>query len=133
MKNGRRIIANIIYIVLGVILLGLSMMEHLDSFWSGMGSALLTIGIIRMVQMFRYQNNQTYREEKILQANDERNQFLRNKAWAWSGYLFVLIAAILTIVFKLLNQDLLSMAAASAVCILILLYCLCFSILQRKY
>ena len=64
---------------------------------------------------------------------DERNHFIRNKAWAWAGYLFVLIAAISTIVLKLLGQDLLSIAAGFAVCILVLLFWGCYLVLKKKY
>ena len=68
-----------------------------------------------------------------IEMKDERNHFIRNKAWAWAGYSFVLIAAISTIVLKLLGQGLLSKAAGFAVCILALLYWGCYWLLKRKY
>ena len=133
MKNSRRIAAYIIYILLGISLLVLGMLEIVDSFWSGMGGALLAMGVIRLIQNLRYSNDESYREKRDVEVQDERNQFIRNKAWAWAGYLFVLIAAICTIVFKLLGQELLSMAAAFAVSILVLLYWICYTVLKKKY
>jgi len=133
MKNDRRIVACIIYIFLGAALLTLGVLEILDSFWSGMGGALIAMGIIRMIQILRYSKDESYREKWDVETQDERNHFIRNKAWAWAGYLFVLIAAICTIVFKLLGQELLSMAASFAVCILVLLYWICFLVLKKKY
>lgn len=133
MKLDRRIIAYVLYIILGAVLVGFGFAGVLDSFWSGMGSALIAVGIICIAQILRYRKDEAYREEKEIEAKDERNQFIRNKAWAWAGYLFVLIAAISTIVFKLLGQDLLSMVAGFAICILMILYWLCYLVLRKKY
>ena len=133
MKNGRRIIAYIIYILLGAALMVLGTLEVTDSFWSGMGGALIAVGVIRAIHILRYRKDESYREKKEIEEKDERNHFIRNKAWAWAGYLFVLIAAIFTIVFKLLGQDLLSIAAGFAVSILMLLYWVCYLVLKKKY
>ena len=133
MKIDRRIIANILYIAMGIALLGLGVAAVLDSFWSGMGGALIAVGVVRLVQILRYSKDESYREKMEIEVKDERNQFIRNKAWAWAGYLFVLATAICTIVFKLLGQDLLSMAASFAVSILVLLYWVCYLVLKKKY
>lgn len=133
MKSDRRIFAYVLYIILGAVLLGFGFAGVLDSFWSGMGSALMTVGIIRLVHLLRYRKDEAYREEKEIEAKDERNQFIRNKAWAWAGYLFVLIAAIATIALKLLGQDLLSRVAGYALCILVSLYWICYLVLRKKY
>ena len=133
MKNDRRFLTCIIYLALGVILVVLGILEVLDSFWSGMGGALIAMGAFRAIQALRYSQDETYREKRETELKDERNQFIRNKAWAWAGYLFVLIAAISTIVFKVMGQELLSMAASFAVCILMLLYWVCYLVLKKKY
>ena len=133
MKNNRRMIVYCIYIGLGVALTVLGILDVVDSFWSGMGGALIAVGAMRMIQFVRIRKDEEYRETMKIAAKDERNRFIRNKAWAWAGYLFVLIAAISTIVLKLLGQELLSIAAGFAVCILTLLYWACYSILRKKY
>ena len=133
MNRNRRIISCIIYIVFGVILMVLGVLEVVDAFWSGMGGALIAMGAVRAIQAVRYSTDEAYREKRETELKDERNQFIRNKAWAWAGYLFVLIAAIATIAFRLLGQELLSVAAGFAVCILMLLYFVCHLALSRKY
>ena len=133
MKKDRRIISCIIYIIFGVILLVLGMLEVVDSFWSGMGGALIAVGVVRSIHILRYRNDESYRENMETEMKDERNRFIRNKAWAWAGYLFVLVAAICAIVFKLLGQDLLSITAGFAVSILALLYWVCYLVLKKKY
>ena len=67
------------------------------------------------------------------ETKDERNAFLRNKAWAWAGYLFVLFSAVASIVLKIVGHDILSMGASWAVCLIILFYWGAYMILRKKY
>lgn len=133
MRSDKRIIANIIFILLGVALLGLGIAEIVDAFWSGMGSALIAVGVIRMVHFVRFRKDETYREQFQIDTTDERHRFIQNKAWAWTGYLFVLAAAVCSIVFKLLGQDLLSIAAGFSVCFMMVVYWLCYMFINKKY
>ena len=133
MKDSRRLVAYIIYMILGILLIVLGSIELVDSFWSGMGGALFAMGAIRLIQFLRYSKDESYREKREIEDRDERNHFIRNKAWVWAGYLFVLIIAMCTIVFKLLGQELLSMASGFALCILELLYWICYLFLKKKY
>ena len=74
MKQDKRIIANILYIVLGAAFLVLGILEVIDAFWSGMGSALIAVGVIRIVQFYRFRKDETYREKVEIEMKDERNQ-----------------------------------------------------------
>ena len=126
-------IMSIIWLLLGLTLVTLSFMGITDEFWSGMGSALLVIGSLQVLRYHRFQKNPAHREKMEVAVSDERNQFIRSKAWAWSGYLFILISAVGTLIFKLAGQDLLSQAASWAVCLMLVLYWICWTILQKKY
>ena len=131
--NGKRIAAQILWAILGCVLLVLGCFEVVDPFWSGMGTALMVVGALRLIRAYRFTKDASYREKVEIEIGDERNRYLRGKAWAWAGYLFVLIAAISTIVLKLLGHDLLSIAAGFAVCILALLYWGSYWLLKKKY
>ena len=133
MKNNRRIIAYVIYIVLGIALLVLSGTGAVDAFWGGMGTAFLAVAVLRLVWMYRYAKDENYRETVEIEKKDERNHFLRSKAWAWAGYLFILIAAVLAIGMRLAGQELLSVAAGTAVSLMVLLYWGSLLVLRRKY
>ena len=133
MKNNRKILSYGIYILLGVILWILGMAEIVDEFWSGMGSALVLVGILRLVRMYRFKNDEAYREKMEIETTDERNKFIRNKAWAWAGYLFILISACSVIILKVMGQEVLSMAASGAVCLMLVLYYVSYFILRKKY
>lgn len=133
MKKDKRILLAVIYVVIGIVLMGFAIAGKLDEFWSGMGSTLLVIGILRLVRAYRINKNEAYREKLEVEASDERNQFIRNKAWAWAGYMFVIIMGVAVIVFKVMGQETMSMAAGMAVCLVITLFWISFYVLRRKY
>ena len=127
------IVFGVIWLLLGLVLTVLCCLEILDPFWSGAGSALIVIGVVRLLRSYRLSRSEIYREKREVAETDERFHFIRNKAWAWAGYLFIIICALSTIVFKLLNQDLLCMASSGAVCLMLVLFWVSFFILKKKY
>ena len=133
MKQNKRTIMSVLWIVIGVILFSLGVAEKVDSFWSGMGSSLILIGILQLLRSYRFRKNEAYREKMEIAVSDERNHFIRSKAWAWAGYLFILISAVSVIILKVMGQELLSMASAYAVCLMLVLYWISFFILKKKY
>jgi purine-cytosine permease-like protein len=79
MKQDKRIIVSIMWIIIGVVLIGLSFAGLVDTFWNGMGSGLLVVGIVQLARFYRLQKNEAYREKMEIEAIDERNLFIRNK------------------------------------------------------
>jgi len=133
MRADKKIIISIIWIILGITLMCLGVTDVVDSYWNGMGTALTIIGVLQVIRFFRFRKDAEYREAVETESRDERNMFLRNKAWAWAGYLFVMISAVASIALKIVGQETLSMAASLAVCLLMLLYWVAYVILRKKY
>jgi len=131
--NKAFIIKNIILFVFGGVLISLGFANIIDEFWSSLGFALVFVGIVRLVQSYRFKNDKTYKEKVEIASKDERNRFIRARAWSWAGYLFIFIAGVSIIVFKILGQDLLSFVASSAVCLIMILFWFSYLILQKKY
>lgn len=131
--NKTRWIANIVEIVLGTVLVICGCVGMLDAFWSGMGGALIAVGALRLIGGIRYKTSPAYREQYDVELHDERNSFLRVKAWSWAGYLFVLITAVGTIVCKLLGREDLMMFCSMSVCLILVLYWLGYLVLKKKY
>ena len=126
-------LVSMIYIIVGSILIGLGFAGKVDEFWNGMGSALLVVATIQLIRRYRFNKNESYREKIEIAEKDERNHFLRNKAWAWAGYLYVMIMAVACIVLRVVGQDTLSLAASGSVCLMLVLFWISFLILKRKY
>ena len=128
-----RLISSILEIVIGVVLCVCYFANLIDEFWSGMGVALIVVGALFLLRNIKYQTNEKYREEIDVQNSDERNKFLSLKAWSWSGYLFVIIAAVGTIIFKFVGKEELMMLSSGAVCLIVFLYWISYIILRKKY
>ena len=133
MLNKKYLIIYIIYLAIGAVLIGLSFAGIVDEFWNGMGTALLIVGALRLLRMYRLRNNSVYRERVETAYTDERNHFIRGKAWSWTGYIFVLTAAAATIVLRIMGQDMWSLAASYSVCFLLIVFWISYLILKKKY
>ena len=129
----KRLILSIIWTVLGAVIVALSCFGILDNFWSGFGGGLVAVGLLQIVLNIRYRTNDEYKEKVDVEVNDERNKFLSTKAWAWTGYIFILCCAIATIVFKVAGYDEYSFMASMAICLMAVIYFVSYIILRRKY
>ena len=129
----KKYIYPVVLLIAGFALACLGFVEIVDEFWSGMGSALVVVGLVRLLRFFRLKKNDAYREKMETAVTDERSQFIRAKAWSWAGYLFILVSAIATIICKLLGQDLLCQFASGAVCLMLVLYWISYFVLKKKY
>ena len=129
----KRIVIQILEIAAGIILLGLGIAGKVDEFWSGMGGALIGVGTMYLVQTVRYQKNEAYRENVDTERSDERNKFLQMKSWQMAAGCFTMIAAVGTFVFKFAGKEDLMMLCSGAVCLLLVLYWICFLYLRKKY
>ena len=133
MRKATRMIASIVEILIGAALLGCNIADVVDEFWGGMGTALLVMGVIFLLRQIRYRRNEAYREAVDVEVNDERNKYISMKAWSWTGYLFVLIAAVGAIVLKLLGREDYMFFASGSVCLMVLLYWVTYMVLKKKY
>ena len=134
----RYISLGVIYIILGIALfiasqivdLGNSVMAQI---LPGMGGALFGVGVVRLVMGIRLEKDKEYREKYEIEVNDERNRYLRMKAWSWAGYCFVLIGSVATIIFAAADKKELMMLTSGSVCLVLLLYWISYLIVRNKY
>ena len=133
MKTNKRLIASIVWIVIGIVLSICSFLNLVDSYWSGMGTALLIVGILQVIRFVRYHKDPSYKETVDTNTQDERNRFIAMKAWSWAGYLLVIIAAVASMALRALGYDDYSMIASLCVCIILVLYWVSYWILKKKY
>ena len=130
--NNRRWLVSVVWIVLGAVLTVCGAAGVVDEYWSGMGGALIAVGALQLIRRVRYATNETYRESVDVERNDERNKYIAMKAWAWAGYLFVIIAAVASFALKVVGHDELSTLAGGSVCLLMILYWLSWLWLRKK-
>lgn len=133
MRQNKKMMISVLWLLLGIGLTVGGILGLLDEFWSGMGGGFLAVGVLQLVRRIRYQTNESYREAVDTAKSDERYQFLANKAWAWAGYLFVMIGAVGVIVFRILGMGDLSTFCGGSVCLILVLYWLSYVFLRKKY
>ena len=81
--NNKRLALSIFWAVVGLVLTVLSVTEVLDSsIYSGMGGGLMAVGVLQAIRNVKYRKDADYREKIDVEANDERNRFLRMKSWS---------------------------------------------------
>ncbi len=129
----KRMIFSIVWLVMGAILLALAFAGKVDEFWNSFGFALAIVGALQLLRFHRFNKNPAYREAVEIAESDERNHFIRNKAWAWAGYIFVLTMAIAVIAFRVMGYDQLSYFASMTICFMLILYWVAYMILRKKY
>lgn len=133
MKYTRRIWISALWVVFGVALNLACFAGALDEYWSGMGAGFIGVGIVQIIRHIRYRTNEEYRDKVDTASRDERNKFLSGRAWAWAGYLFILVSAVATIGLQIAGRDELSTMAGFGVCLLMIFYWVSYLVLSRKY
>ena len=133
MNNDRRLLHYAVEMIAGAVLLIAVKLTGGDSIWLGMGGALIAVGAVQLFLALRYRIDAEYRERTDTEATDERNQFIRSRAWVWAGTGFVLISGVMTVVFQLLGRQELSTLCGIGVSLLVLLYWLSYLVLKKKY
>ena len=111
MNIKKQMIKNIVLFIAGVSLLVAGILCKLDGFWTGMGGALISVSIVRLFQIKKYQTDPAYAKQIDISNHDERRSFVSDKAMVLTMKLVIYIA---------LSTG-------------ILLYIISFYIVNRKY
>lgn len=132
-KTNNRLIIYILFLVIGAVLFFLAGTGRVDSFWSGMGSALFAISILRLFQINRYKKDSDYAEKMNIQNHDERNQWLSEKARS-SAFTYSIVAlSIGVIAARIMHKLELSTQLGMVVCFQVFLYWVLWFVLKKKY
>ena len=132
--NNKRLILSIFWIVLGAVLIILCMTEKLDSsVYSGLGGGFIGVGIMQVYRNLKYRSNEEYREKIDVASNDERNRYIRMKAWSWTGYITImaLCIAAIVIVYIIGNREM-GQPLFMTVCFMLVVYWVSYLVISRK-
>ncbi|HOP75652.1 MAG TPA: hypothetical protein PLC07_11475 [Bacillota bacterium] len=133
-KIKSRTIEYTLFGIIGVILfISSEVFNFMDTFWSGMGIGFVVLSTIRLIQLYRYQNDNNYAEKINIQNSDERNKFIAEKARSMAFYYFILIALISTIALRVLEYNQASTIIGYTICVQLVLYWLSYLWFRQKY
>ena len=131
--NNKRLLLSIFWIVLGIVILIMAMTEKLEAVYGGMGGALIAVGAMQVMRNLRYRNNPEYREKIDIESNDERNRYIRMKAWSYTGYITILGLCAAGIVFYyVMGNKELGQPVMTTVCFMLVVYWISYYILSKK-
>lgn len=131
--NNKRLALSIFWLVLGLVLVVLSTAEVLnDSIYAGMGAALAVVGGLQLGRHIKYRRDPEYREKIDIEAGDERYKSIRLHSWAWTGYLFILVAAVVSVVAYFMGQVVVQQTLCYSICFMLVVYWIANVILNRK-
>ncbi len=134
MNMNGRLVLSVLWVVLGILLLGLSMAGVLDSsYYSGFGAAFLVVGALQVWRNLKYRKDASYRQKVDTEEGDERNDFLRMKSWSYTGLVVVFIEAVGVVVTGILGQEAVQQVLSGSVCLICLVYWVTYMILSRRY
>lgn len=132
--NKKKMIISIMWVIIGAALLVLDIIGVMDDpAYSGMGGALLVIGIMQIYKNLKYHSNEEYKEKIDIEYKDERNGYIRMKAWSWAGYLFIIGSAVVSIVLFVMKMTLIGQIISYCMCAVLVLYWISYLVLQKKY
>lgn len=131
--NKGKMIVSIMWIIIGLTLIVLSFMEIVDSsFCAGLGGGWIAVGVMQLYRNKKYHSDENYKEKIDIEASDERNRYIRMKAWSWAGYLFVIISGIGSIILHVIGQETYGQILSYSLCLILVLYVVAYIILQKK-
>lgn len=128
-----RTLLYVIYGVVGGALCAAAWALELNSFWSGLGFALLCIAAARLVCIRRLKAHPEKAAEAEREAKDERNLFLMDKARSWAFAWGLILAGAAVVVLQLVRLPAYSYAVAYVLCGQLVLYWVCWLVLRKKY
>jgi len=130
----RRFVLSIAWVIVGIALIVLCKSGKLaPDTWIGVGGGLIGVGIMQIIQKLKYLNNPEYKEKVDVEISDERNSFIRMKAWSWAGYIFVIGSAILALGFMVTGNKTVSTVLGLCTCGQLIVYVVAYYIVKKKY
>ena len=105
--------------------------SFIQGFYSGTGGGLIAAGLITIIRYVRILNNEELKKKRALYENDERNQYIGTKCWAYAGY-----ALFLCLYVGILVSGFISMTVLKVLLCVLGVYgglLLIFKLLLQKY
>ena len=132
-KLKTRLYIAVIYIALGVMMIAGTFAVKTDNdFISSFGIALIVMGIVRIRNYFMItKNEETIRKQQIAET-DERNLLILNKAKSTAFTIYITLMGTAVIILSLFNMRDIAKYISYSVCLLVLIYWICYWIYQKR-
>lgn len=133
MYSKRKMIWYTFILAAGIVLIVLSCIGTLDSFWSGFGGGIAAVGLVRLINGVKYRRDPSLAKKMDVSQKDERVSFIATRARAWAFHISALGSAAAVLVLKFMGREELAMCVSLVLCGMLVVYSAVFAVLQRKY
>lgn len=123
----------IVFLIAGMILIVASMLCEMNQFWTGLGFAFLTISIIRLFKIKKYQTDPEYAKHINISNHDERKAFVSDKAMVLTLKLVIYTFLVVGLLLYILGQVQYGEFCMYGICVIMILYLISYYIVNRKY
>ncbi len=123
----------IVYIALGIMMIASTFINKTENdFISSFGFVMVIMGIIR-IRNYRMitKDENTIRKQQIIET-DERNVSIIHKAKSAAFSIYFLILGITVIILSLLSMHEVAKWISYSVCLLVVIYWICYFVYQKK-
>ena len=133
MSNQKKNVWYIALLIIGAALCVAGCLEYIDSFWSGMGGALIGVSAVRLMLLVRYKKDPEYAKHVDISNEDERLRFIADKARSRAFFFSILLLCALGIILRPLGCVGESQMCFYTVCGMVVIYFICSFITNREF
>ena len=132
-KIKTRIYTGVLYLIVGAAMIVTYAVKSGNEFLCSFGGALVLMGIVQILKHERLLKNGDALEKLRIAETDERNIMLSHKAKSLAFSLYIFLNCCAVIAFEFFNMEEKAIPLAYSVCALLVLYLICYCILNKKY
>ena len=127
-----RLIIGIVYLVIGITMIVCSFaIKPTNEYLSSFGIAMVVLGLVKFRNhRLITRNDDTLKRQEIAET-DERNVSIVNTARSLAFIVYILVASVTVIVLALLGYTAISMWISFSVCLLVVIYWVCYLIYRK--
>ncbi len=124
----------IIYIILGIgMIAGVNIIKAENYFISSFGFMFLIYGVTRIGNYLKITRSDETIKKREIAETDERNIMIVHRARSITFSIYIMMSGTAVIILSLLDFQRQAQLVAYTVCALMVIYSICYFILQRKY
>ena len=134
MKNiKRKILCFLAISLVGLTLMITNSIDEMNSMAFGLGSALLVIGLIKGIQLYKVSKDKEKLKQYEMIQNEERLKFISNKSSSLTWYITLFVQYIAMIVLTIMKQYNYASLISYITSIQVLIYLCSYYVFNKRY
>ena len=127
-----RLYCGIGFTLLGIAIIVISNLLHVNDFLSMFGLCMAVVGLNRIRHYFFITRNEESIQKREIAESDERNVYVATKARSIAFYIYIVVISLAVIVFHILGRPEIASLLAYTVCLLLVIYWITYFIVRKK-